>query len=124
VELAADAAPSRCNCTVCTKTAVTASIVKPEAFTLLAGEENLSFYEWGPKFSKRYFCKTCGVHCFGRGHLPDIGGDFVSVSWQCFDDVDLAAVTITYWDGRNNNWEGGARLTPWPIAAASAARTG
>src|SRR6185369_12389006 len=38
---------SRCNCSVCTKIAPTAKIVKPSAFTLLAGEDALAAYAWG-----------------------------------------------------------------------------
>jgi hypothetical protein len=106
---------SRCNCSVCNKVGALGAIVKPEAFRLLSGEQSLSFYEWGGKTAKRYFCKTCGVTCFSRGHLEQVGGDYVSVNFNALDDVDPADVKVTYWDGRHNNWEGGARDTPWPI---------
>src|SRR5438477_4947107 len=56
----------RCNCSICTRVAQLSVLVKPEAFRLLAGEEALSFYEWGHKVSRRYFCRHCGIHCFGR----------------------------------------------------------
>jgi hypothetical protein len=105
----------RCNCSVCTKISPTGKIVKPDAFTLLAGEDSLSTYVWGAKISQRFFCKHCGVHCFGRGHLEQIGGDYVSVNANCLEGVDPNALTITYWDGRHNNWQGGPRSTPWPI---------
>jgi hypothetical protein len=106
---------SRCNCTVCNKVGALSAIVKPEAFRLLSGEPSLSFYEWGGKTAKRYFCKSCGVTCFSRGHLEQVGGDYVSVNFNALDDVDPADVKVTYWDGRHNNWQGGARDTPWPI---------
>jgi hypothetical protein len=104
---------SRCNCSVCTKTGVTGGIVKPSAFALIAGEESLGTYEWGAKISKRFFCKRCGVHCFGRGHLDEVGGDYVSVNLSCLDDVELTETKLTYWDGRHNNWQAGTRDTPW-----------
>src|SRR5690349_15952588 len=69
---------SRCKCSVCTKIGAVASLVKPSAFTLLSSEADLGTYEWGAKISKRFFCKRCGIHCFGRGHLPEVGGDYVS----------------------------------------------
>jgi hypothetical protein len=106
----------RCNCSICTKTAVTGRIVKPDAFTLLKGENDLGVYEWGAKISKRFFCKHCGVHCFGRGHLAEVGGDYVSVNLNCMDQIDPNRVRLTYWDGRHDNWEAGPRDTPWPIA--------
>jgi hypothetical protein len=110
---------SRCNCSVCTKTAVTGRVVKPSAFALLAGEESLGVYEWGGKISKRYFCRHCGIHCFGRGHLAEIGGDYVSVNLNCIDGLDPSSLDVVYWDGRHNNWQAGPRKTPWPIAASA-----
>ncbi len=116
-ELDVTKGPSRCNCTVCTKIAPTGAVMKPEAFRLLAGEDSLSIYEWGPKMSQRFFCKHCGVHVFGRGHLDVLGGDFVSINLNCVDDLDLTALPIVYWDGRHNNWQAGPRPTPWPVHA-------
>src|SRR5688572_17978711 len=80
VELAPAAKGSRCNCSVCIKTGVTSFIVKPAAFRLRSGESELSSYEQGYKISKRFFCKVCGVQCFGRGHLAEVGGDYVSIN--------------------------------------------
>jgi hypothetical protein len=105
----------RCNCTVCTKLGVMGSIIKPEAFELVAGEALLGMYEWGGKTSQRYFCKTCGAHPFARGHLDVLGGDYVSINVNCFDDVDPATLTVQYWDGRHDNWMAGARDRPWPV---------
>jgi hypothetical protein len=107
---------SRCNCSVCTKTAVTGRVVKPNAFRLVAGEDSLGTYEWGAKISKRFFCRHCGIHCFGRGHLAEIGGDYVSVNLNCIDGLDPSLLEVVYWDGRHNNWEAGPSKTPWPIA--------
>ncbi len=109
----------RCNCSICTKIGATAHLIKPEAFTLLTGEENLGVYEWGAKISRRFFCKNCGIHCFSRGHLAEVGGDYVSVNLNCLDDLDPNQLAVTYWDGRHNNWEAGPRTTPWPISAPS-----
>jgi hypothetical protein len=107
---------SRCNCSICTKTAVLGGFAKPEAFVLLAGTESLSAYEWGAKISRRFFCKHCGIHCFGRGHLEELGGDYVSINFNTLDDVDPAGVNVAYWDGRHDNWHAGTRNAPWPIA--------
>jgi len=107
---------SRCNCSICTKTSVTGRIVKPDAFTLLSGQEHLGTYEWGAKISKRHFCKVCGIHCFGLGHMAQLGGDYVSVNLNCLDDFDPNQVPLIHWDGRHNNWQAGPRGAPWPIA--------
>jgi hypothetical protein len=116
VELDLAEGAGRCNCSICTKIAPTSRIVKPAAFTLLSDETSLGVYEWGAKTSRRFFCPRCGIHCFGRGYLAEVGGDYVSVNVNCFDDVDPAELTIVHWDGRHNNWQAGPRPTPWPIS--------
>ena len=110
---------TRCNCSICVKTAATSVLLKPAEFKLVSGEAALGTYEWGSKMSRRYFCKHCGVHCFGRGHLEELGGDFVSVNVNCVDDVDVSKLRILHWDGRHNNWMAGARPEPWPVFATS-----
>jgi hypothetical protein len=106
---------SRCNCTVCTKTATLGAIVKPHQLSLLKGQDDVGAYAWGAKISTRYFCRHCGVHCFGRGHLAEVGGDYASVNLNCLDDVDPLLIKTIYWDGRHNNWSAGPRPTPWPV---------
>jgi hypothetical protein len=96
----------------------TGSVVKPGAFSLLSGEGSLGTYEWGHKISKRYFCRNCGIHCFARGHLAELGGDYVSVNLNCLDDAELSDVKVTYWDGRHDNWQAGTRSTPWPMLSS------
>jgi hypothetical protein len=117
VDLDLSAGGSMCNCSVCTKIAAVGAIVPPAAFRLTAGADSLSTYEWGAKISQRKFCKHCGVHCFGFGHLDVLGGDYVSINLNSLDGFDRGTVTIGHWDGRHNNWEGGMRETPWPIGA-------
>ena len=118
VDLDLSAGATRCNCSVCTKIAATAVLAKPADLRVIAGEREARTYEWGHKVSKRYFCPHCGIHCFGRGHLAELGGDFVSININCLDGVELAELPVVYWDGRHNNWEAGPRPTPWPAYAA------
>jgi hypothetical protein len=115
VELDLDEGVTQCNCSICTKVNQLGRILKPDAFKLLAGEESLSAYEWGGKVSRRYFCKHCGVHCFARGNLPELGGDFVSICFNTLDGVEFQGLKIVHWDGRHNNWEAGPRDAAWPI---------
>jgi hypothetical protein len=108
---------SRCNCSICAKTAVTGTIVKPHAFRLVAGEAERGSYRWGGNISTRFFCKHCGIHCYGAGHLAEVGGDYVSVNLNCLDDFDVNTLEFVHWDGRHDNWMAGPRNTPWPLLA-------
>jgi hypothetical protein len=117
IEMDEKAAPSRCNCTICTKIGAIGCIVRPPAFELRAGEGSLGVYEWGGKVARRHFCKTCGVFCFSRGHLDVLGGDFVGVNLNTLDDLDPSQLKVVHWDGRHDNWQAGPRDTPWPIEA-------
>jgi hypothetical protein len=112
---------SRCNCSICTKISGAGAFAKPADLVLLSDEAALGAYEWGARISRRFFCRTCGVHCFARGHLAEIGGDYVAVNINVLEDVDPITVKVSYWDGRHDNWESGPRATPWPIRAEAAA---
>ena len=115
VTLADDARGGRCNCSICTKTAVTSTLVKPEAFALLSPESDLSAYVWGAETSQRFFCSACGIHCFGKGYLEEVGGAYVAVNVNCLDAVEPTQVDLMYWDGRHDGWEKGPRDAPWPV---------
>ena len=106
---------TRCNCTICTKVGSTGASVKPAAFRLLTPESALATYAMSP-VATRYFCPKCGIHCFSRGDIPELGGAFVGINVNTLDDVDVGQLEIGYWDGRHDNWHAGMRAQPWPIA--------
>ncbi len=100
----------KCNCSICMKIRKWGVVIKPQAFRLLVGENELSDYQFGAKQGHHQFCRTCGVHAFGHGNVPEIGGAYYSVNVACLDnaeDVELAAAPVNFFDGRHNNW--GAR---------------
>ena len=107
------AGSNRCNCSICGKLRAWTVITKPQAVRLLAGEDDLSSYEWGAKISKRMFCKHCGVHVFSRGFLEQVGGDFCSVNLAIIDlePATLQTIPVRYFDGRHNNWMATPELT-------------
>ncbi len=115
VRFAVEADVSRgtmCNCTICRRTNQLSVSVKPAQFSLLSAPEAATRYP--NAIGARYFCSTCGIHCYGEGDLPELGGAFVSVNVNTLVDVDAADVAIEHWDGRHNNWHAGLRATPWP----------
>lgn len=101
------AGTGKCNCTFCTKNRTWNTLVKPEGFRLIAGEDDLSDYQFGGKHGHHLFCRHCGIRSFGRGHLEMLGGDFVSVSIACLDlddPTEVAEAPVTYADGRHDAW--------------------
>ena len=97
----------RCNCSICAKGRFWSVVVKPESFRLLAGQGDLTKYQFAARREEHFFCRHCGVRPFGTGDSPR-WGKFHGVNVACLynaTDEELARVPITYLDGRNDNWE-------------------
>jgi hypothetical protein len=98
---------NKCNCSICTKTRNWNVILRPAAFRLLSGEHDLSNYQFNLKVGHHLFCRHCGVRPFSRGHIKEIGGDYVAVQLSALDDVDpkdLIDAPVRICDGRNDSW--------------------
>ena len=98
---------NKCNCSICTKMRNWNAIIKPNAFRLLSGEHDLSDYQFASKVGHHLFCRHCGVRSFSRGHVKEIGGDYVAVQLAALDNagpLELVKASVRFADGRNNSW--------------------
>jgi len=97
----------KCNCRMCWKSRRWSALIQPDAFRSLTGKEQLTDYKPPIGDVHNPFCKTCGMRPYGWGHIPEIGGDYVSINLACLDDIDpaeLAAAPVKYADGRHDAW--------------------
>ena len=97
----------RCNCSICRRTRFWPAIAMPENFRLLSGEGELTKYVFNKKKNHHFFCKHCGVRVFGVGNDTPVGKMY-GVNLGCLTDVtdrELAAIPITYVDGRSDRWQ-------------------
>jgi hypothetical protein len=98
-----------CNCSICTKKGFLHLIVPPEQFELLQGADALATYQFNTGTAKHTFCRACGIHAF---YVPRSDPDKIDVNVRCLDDVDLSAIPIKSFDGRN--WEASMdKGAPW-----------
>jgi hypothetical protein len=95
----------RCNCSICFKSRAWLAAVPGASFRLLAGEDRLQDYQFGPKRLHHPFCTSCGVRPFSRGQDPK-GNPFYAVRVNCldgFEEAELVAAPVQYFDMRQDN---------------------
>ena len=97
----------RCNCSICRRNRFWPAVARPEHFRLLTGESELTQYLFNTRKKHHFFCKHCGVRCFGVGTETPIGKMY-GVNLGCLTDVtdeELSKVPVTYVDGLHDNWQ-------------------
>lgn len=89
-----------CNCSMCGRTGTLLGFVPESDFTLLAGEDALTDYQFGKKRIHHLFCSVCGVKAFGRGKGPD-GTAMVAINARCIDDLNVDKLNVKPYDGKS-----------------------
>ncbi len=89
-----------CNCSICGKRGALWTFAAAAQFKMLRGADALADYQFGQKRIHHRFCKVCGVGSFSQGQAPD-GSDTFAVNVRCLDEVDVAALKITPFDGKS-----------------------
>jgi len=91
---------SQCNCSICAMSGHLGLIVPKDRFSLVAGADHLSEYNFNRKIARHLFCGTCGIKSF---YIPRSHPDGVSVDVRCLDPGTVEKLDITAFDGQN--WE-------------------
>ncbi len=80
-----------CDCSLCIKKNALMTKVHKNQFSVQAGADFLTEYQWNTHIAKHYFCKNCGIYTFHRKRaLPDHYG----INIFCLDDFDPCAYKI------------------------------
>jgi len=96
----------KCNCSICAKGRNWLAAVNGESFRLLAGESELSEYQFGRRTIHHRFCKRCGLRPFSHG---EPGGEtFYGVNLACLDNVtpeELVQAPVAFVDGLHDDFK-------------------
>lgn len=90
-----------CNCSMCGRAGTLLTFIPKAQFTLLAGEEALTDYQFHNHIIHHTFCNTCGIKSFARGKGRD-GAETVAINARCLEGVDLDTLKIMKYDGRSH----------------------
>jgi hypothetical protein len=88
-----------CNCSMCSKRGTLLTFVGTDQFKLLAGENDVTDYQFNKHIIHHLFCKTCGILSFARGVGPG-GKPTVAINARCLDDVDAMKLPTKLFDGK------------------------
>ena len=89
-----------CNCSHCSKRGALLTFVPSDRFTLLSGEDNLTEYRFNTGKIHHFFCRDCGIESFATGDGPG-GMAMAAINVRCLDDVDVASLTLTPFNGKD-----------------------
>jgi hypothetical protein len=90
----------QCNCSICTRKGYLHWIIARDSFRLLTPQSDLATYRFNTGVARHHFCRVCGVAPF---YIPRSDPDKIDVNVRCLDGVDIVALPVEHFDGRN--WE-------------------
>lgn len=87
-----------CDCSICRRKNALMVKVHKSRFELIAGEENLTGYQFHTHTARHYFCRTCGIYPF---HRKRVTPDYYGVNVFCLDDFEPVGIPVRATDGKN-----------------------
>lgn len=88
-----------CNCSICGRSGSLLQFVPPDKFTLEAGADHLTDYQFHHHAIHHLFCRTCGIKSFARGKGPD--GEMIAINVRCIEGIDTFTIPTQPYDGRS-----------------------
>ena len=89
-----------CNCSMCQRKGTLMWFVPRTQLRLLTPQEGMATYTFNKHHILHRFCPTCGIHPFGEATDPK-GNPMAAVNIRCLEDIDLAAIAVTHYDGKS-----------------------
>jgi hypothetical protein len=89
-----------CNCSHCSKRGLLLTFVTPDQFSIASGGDELEEYRFNKQLIQHLMCPDCGIESFARGNSPD-GKEMVAINVRCLDGVDVNALNLTPFNGRD-----------------------
>jgi hypothetical protein len=90
-----------CNCSMCGRSGTLLTFIPAADFTLLSGQDALTDYQFNKHVIHHNFCKVCGIKPFARGR-DQHGGETIAVNARCLEGVDVEALAVKRWNGRDH----------------------
>ncbi len=89
-----------CNCSICRRRGALHWFVPREQLKLARSEPAATSYKWNKKVIDWQFCPTCGCGAYAEG-VDQSGNRIAAVNVRCLDGVDLSALKIMPFNGRD-----------------------
>ena len=89
-----------CNCSICVRKGYLLWFVPMDCLNVTTPDGKLVTYTFHQKMIQHQFCPRCGCAPYGTGKDP-AGNEMAAINVRCLEDIDLAGVERTQFDGRS-----------------------
>ena len=90
-----------CNCSMCQRKGSLLWFVPRAQFRLRTPEDAAATYTFNKHVIKHRFCPDCGIHPYAEGIDPK-GNAMAAINLRCIDGLDLAAIPVREFNGRDS----------------------
>lgn len=80
-----------CDCSICSRKNALMVKVHESKFTLLAGSESLTEYQFHTRTARHFFCKVCGIYPF---HRKRVTPDYFGVNVFCLEGFEAEGIPV------------------------------